>query len=104
MEKALNEVLNHRPRRGGRIRPALPSMRTPGRGEQVLNGSRVVPENAPLSHTKPPVLEHHDAAGFQRLGGVVDRLPAADDAEVRVPHRQLVDETINALLEIAARD
>ena len=79
-------------------------MRAAGRGEQVLDGSRVVPEDTALPHSKPPVLEHDDAAGFEWLGGVVHCFPPADHAEVRVPGSQLVDEPVDALLEIAARD
>ena len=66
-------------------------MRPAGGGEEVLDGSRVVPQHAAVAHAEPSAFEHHDAARFEQLAGLVDRLPAARHAEVRLADGELVD-------------
>ena len=68
-------------------------MRAAGRGEQVLDRPRVVAEHAAVAHAEPAAFEDDDAARFERLGGFLDRLASAGDAEVGAPCRQLLDQS-----------
>jgi hypothetical protein len=47
---------------------------------------------------------HDDAAGFESVSGFVDRVAAARDAEVRLARVELVEQAIDARLEIAPGD
>ena len=70
--------------------------------QQVLDGARVVAEHAAVADAEAAALEDDDAARFERLGRLVDGLPSARHAEVRVARRQLLDQLVDARLEIAA--
>ena len=69
--------------------------------EQVLDRPRVVAQHGALADAEAAALGDDDAARLERLGRFFDRLPAAGDAEVGVPRRELLDQAIDARLEIA---
>src|SRR2546430_17526170 len=71
------------------------------RHQQVLDRSTVIAKHAALADAEAAALEDDDAAGFEGLGGFVDRLPAGGDAEVGPPRRELFDQSIDAAFEIA---
>src|SRR5439155_20069824 len=80
------------------------SMGSTGGHQEMLDRSPVVPEHAALAHPEASALEDDDAACLEGFGGFVDGLLAAGDAEVRVPRAELLDEPIDAALEIASGD
>ena len=71
-------------------------MRPAGRREQVLDRPRVVPQHGALAHAEAPALGDDDAAGLERLGRLVDRLPSAGHAEVGVARGELLDQPVDA--------
>src|SRR5258707_13202242 len=75
-----------------------------GSDEQVLDRPRVVFQHGSLAHAEAPALGDDDAAGLEWFGGLVNRLAAAGDAEVRVPRGELLNQPIDPRLQIAARD
>jgi hypothetical protein len=70
----------------------------------VFDRPRVVAQDGPFADAEPAALGDDDAARFERLGRLLDRLAAAGDAEIGVPRRQVFDDVIDAVLEIAAGD
>src|SRR5438445_12996164 len=80
------------------------SVGSTGGHQEMLDRSLVVPEHAALAHPEASALEDDDAACLEGFGGFVDGLPAAGDAEVRVPRTELFDEPIDAALQIASGD
>src|SRR6185295_3921345 len=57
-------------------------MGTTGSGEQMLDRARVVAQHDAFAHPEPSALGDDDAARFERLGRLLDRLASAADAEV----------------------
>ena len=72
--------------------------------EQVLDRARVIAQHGALADAEPAAFGDDDAARLERLGGFLDRLAAAGHAEVGVPRGELLDQPIDARLEIAPRD
>ena len=79
-------------------------MRAARHGEQMLDGAGVVAQHAAVAHAEPPALGDDDAARFERLGRLVDRLAPAGGAEVRAARRQLLDEPVDPRLEVGPGD
>src|SRR5580765_7196531 len=75
-----------------------------GGDEQMLDRPRVVLQHGALAHAEAPALGDDNAARFERFGGFVDRLSAARDPEVGVPRGELLDQPIDARLQVAPRD
>ena len=58
----------------------------------MLDRPGVVAQHAALAHAEPAALGDDDAARLERLGRLLDGLPAARDAEVRAPRGELLDQ------------
>ena len=58
----------------------------------MLDRARVVAQHVALADAEAAALDDDDAARLERLGGFVDGLAAAGDAEVGAGGAQLVDQ------------
>src|SRR5206468_10567153 len=74
------------------------------RRQEVFDRAAVVAEHAALADAKASALEDDDAPQLERLGRLLDGLPPAGHAEIGVTRGELLDQPIDAPLQIAAAD
>ncbi len=67
----------------------------------MFNRAGVVAKDVAVADAEPPSVADDDAAGFERLGGLVDSLASAGDAEVGADGAKRLDNRFGALFEIA---
>src|SRR5262245_34922316 len=71
------------------------SMRPGGRRQEVFDRPAVIAEHAPLADAEAAALQHDDAARGERLGGFLDRLTSAHDAEICTFRGELLHHAID---------
>src|SRR5205814_212830 len=68
------------------------------------DGPSVVTQHGAFAHAEQTSFRHHDAAELEWFGRFLNGLSSAADAEIGMAGGELLEETIDAIFEIAARN